>query len=955
MFSSIVTTREDGAGCVRTHERRSIPKIRVGMPPSRAVTDQSYVVTNVTKAMGTVFLDLFDPNFRGFPGKVDTLQLISRILNNRRISAQMSVRRPHEAARRYLSPLLVLLSIVSLEAQDNLTNRFGSPLQNASNTNGFGEQTSAGTHTGVDLVGGTTIRAAAFGKVVALLENGVGCTPGCVSKGNGKGCRCNDHGLGNTVIIEHTLIDGNTVYSLYGHNASFADGLTEGSCVAKGEAIATIGGTGYGLPNRWDPHLHLEIKAEPELGSSDGNYFGYVPLGENPTIYGYLDPYNYIDQVAVRDGSSESYRTPTGSIPRHPIGTPIRQRSSGTIFALTEHEEIRGISSEDVLSRLYPNGGFGLEHVVVVGDEEFALYRQGPPIVQQIPTGNNRARPDGTLIASPAGEISIVTDNGGRRPFDQLKTFEGLGFSLCNVVHVSHTEYDSYAPVGRIVDGDATGTVGNTTVISSIVSAADFGVEPVAPGALVSLFGMLMGPTQGVTASDAPGGRLTTELAGVEVLFDGIPGALFFVRSDQVNLQVPYSVDGRASTQVHVRYAGQLSPPLTIPVHASAPRIFMYGDGSKRAIVLNQDGSLNNDDQPAYPNDVIVFYATGEGQTTPAGVSGQLAVDTFPKPALPVSVEIGQTAAEVLYAGAAPGFAGLMQVNTIVPSALSPNNKTPLSINVGDSSSQADVYFSTATAPSSTLPDLRIVSFSSSALGHAGRGLAIAARVRNDGPEPALPFQLTFAFYSIPVRSPTIRLDRSQTYCDFSEGLRGFTEALCEGEIIVPDYLVPSRYGLIAAVDSDHQIRESNESNNTRELDTGTVAIYGLSYLHMEGTVEILGAAVPTKISLVWATDDYSWYILGQELAGTKNLLKFAGTNPTVSLLDIEFAIGPPDRDSGLIIEFQSYRYSGGYVRVALEPTGSVIQANGSLEFQTSSGTIHGSFQGVALPGFSQN
>jgi uncharacterized protein (TIGR03437 family) len=83
---------------------------------------------------------------------------------------------------------------------------------------------------------------------------------------------------------------------------------------------------------------------------------------------------------------------------------------------------------------------------------------------------------------------------------------------------------------------------------------------------------------------------------------------------------------------------------------------------------LNEDGSLNSEENPATAGSVVVLYGTGEGQTDPLGVDGKPAVAPLPRPVLPVRVTIGGQDAEILYAGGAPGFtAGLLQLNVRIP------------------------------------------------------------------------------------------------------------------------------------------------------------------------------------------------------------------------------------------------------------------------------------------------
>jgi uncharacterized protein (TIGR03437 family) len=86
---------------------------------------------------------------------------------------------------------------------------------------------------------------------------------------------------------------------------------------------------------------------------------------------------------------------------------------------------------------------------------------------------------------------------------------------------------------------------------------------------------------------------------------------------------------------------------------------------------------------------VITFFATGAGQTDPAGVDGQVAGEVLAKPLLPVSVRIGGEQAEVLYAGAAPGFvSGLMELHVRIPVTAQSGEALPIELIVGSASSQ---------------------------------------------------------------------------------------------------------------------------------------------------------------------------------------------------------------------------------------------------------------------------
>ncbi len=93
--------------------------------------------------------------------------------------------------------------------------------------------------------------------------------------------------------------------------------------------------------------------------------------------------------------------------------------------------------------------------------------------------------------------------------------------------------------------------------------------------------------------------------------------------------------------------------------------------GSGQGAILNQDNSINSASNPAKRNSIVILFGTGEGQTDPPGVNGQLALTTYPKPKLPITVKINGIAAEVLYYGAAPTLvAGVVQLNVKIPSGV---------------------------------------------------------------------------------------------------------------------------------------------------------------------------------------------------------------------------------------------------------------------------------------------
>ncbi len=105
---------------------------------------------------------------------------------------------------------------------------------------------------------------------------------------------------------------------------------------------------------------------------------------------------------------------------------------------------------------------------------------------------------------------------------------------------------------------------------------------------------------------------------------------------------------------------------------AAAPGIFTNGSG--QAAASNQDGSLNSASNPATRGSIITLYATGQGTGSGA-----------------ISLTIGNFAAQLLYAAAAPGFPGLMQINAQVPGGFLGPGIQPVVLSVGNAVSQSGV------------------------------------------------------------------------------------------------------------------------------------------------------------------------------------------------------------------------------------------------------------------------
>jgi uncharacterized protein (TIGR03437 family) len=268
--------------------------------------------------------------------------------------------------------------------------------------------------------------------------------------------------------------------------------------------------------------------------------------------------------------------------------------------------------------------------------------------------------------------------------------------------HVDENKQDQRT--GTIQVGPQTYTVTQQAATATgpqltvLVNSASYASGAVAPGEIVTLGGVGMGPKDGQKWQWAtPEQKAFTKiLAGVSVLFDGVPAALTYVSATQINAVAPYSVAGKTTTQAQVQYNGVLSNTLNVPVQAAAPGIYsLDATGAGSGAVLNENYDVNDKFHPAARNSVVMIFCTGGGVTNPA--SEDAAITTLKADSLPwltqdVSVTIGGLPANIWYKGGAPGnVAGLTQINAQIPLGVTPGSAVPVVVKIGSWTSQTNI------------------------------------------------------------------------------------------------------------------------------------------------------------------------------------------------------------------------------------------------------------------------
>jgi len=223
---------------------------------------------------------------------------------------------------------------------------------------------------------------------------------------------------------------------------------------------------------------------------------------------------------------------------------------------------------------------------------------------------------------------------------------------------------------------------GTLPVVSNngVVNAASFATR-ISPGALATVFGSNFAISNAGAQTPLP-----TGLESVSVSVNGQPAPVLYVTPTQVNFQVPWETAVGPATVI-VSVNGGASNAVTVNVFGAAPGLFSTSSGE--AIVQNSDYTLNGPANPAKVGSRIIAYLTGSGTVSPPVADGA------PTPDNPLtylnsgtSATIGSSTAQVAFAGLAPGFVGLVQMNIVVPSGLA-TGSYPLTVTIGSETSNA--------------------------------------------------------------------------------------------------------------------------------------------------------------------------------------------------------------------------------------------------------------------------
>ena len=328
-------------------------------------------------------------------------------------------------------------------------------------------------------------------------------------------------------------------------------------------------------------------------------------------------------------------------------------------FAGTATQDLR--STDGFLSKLNPTGTALLFSTYLGGSAEDRINDLEMDAQGNIWVTGATASTDfpGNPASFTGSFLAQVSADGARLPASQRTPVDAAGQAIR-----SGGDVEVLGASGSVLQVPG-GQVQGVAVLGVASAAGDRVKAYVAPGEFVSLYGSLLGPNPGVGAILDSQGRIANELAGVQVLFNGIPSPLLYASQGQVNALVPYGITGGASASVQVTTAGGNSSAVSLYLRPAQPEVFNNGGA---ALALNQDASVNSPQNPAAPGSIVTIFASGAGGLYSSQPEGSIPSEPGGGPVLPVAVLLNNRSLEVLYAGNAPGLViNLLQINLRLP------------------------------------------------------------------------------------------------------------------------------------------------------------------------------------------------------------------------------------------------------------------------------------------------
>ncbi|MCC6589707.1 MAG: S8 family serine peptidase [Bryobacterales bacterium] len=273
--------------------------------------------------------------------------------------------------------------------------------------------------------------------------------------------------------------------------------------------------------------------------------------------------------------------------------------------------------------------------------------------------------------------VQFATIRGGGRVSSAVARTDSLGIADATVILGSSPGVQEFEASAAGLAISFVGIARSSPAIQADgIAPADHldSLRPAAPGSYVAIRGSNLAELTKVFSTP----YLPVSLGSVSVSFDNpdrklsLPGRIHFVSQNQVNVQVPWELQGVSQAQVKVSIGNSSSAVYRLNLADASPGFFEAPDpqtGQLAIAALDSDYRLITQANPVARGSIAVLYANGLGPVTNQPATGNPAsAETLSETATRPQVTVGGRPAEVLFSGLTPGVVGLYQLNVRIPS-----------------------------------------------------------------------------------------------------------------------------------------------------------------------------------------------------------------------------------------------------------------------------------------------
>lgn len=228
--------------------------------------------------------------------------------------------------------------------------------------------------------------------------------------------------------------------------------------------------------------------------------------------------------------------------------------------------------------------------------------------------------------------------------------------------------------LAALASGPATWAQGTARTAPSYSAASIVNSASNLPGALAPYtIATLYGKNLSFSTRAAPAGDLRNSLpgVGVHVTVNNLTAGLYYVSPEQINFLIPNELQP-GEVAIRVTRDGLVGDPVWIKLLEAASGLFQQDAAT--VLATHPDWTVVTPEQPAAPDGWVTLWAVGLGRTDPDVRGGEIAVGATPiRRRKDFRVLINGDPVEdsrIGYAGLAPGYAGLYQINLRLPDVL---------------------------------------------------------------------------------------------------------------------------------------------------------------------------------------------------------------------------------------------------------------------------------------------